>query len=91
MKCRARCHGPSCEVDVMRLHCLSSPSRSACESCVRSILLTPALSDFDSTANIAWVHKAAGTGATVGRLPLFSLPRLGHLGESLCTSLKLEL
>ena len=36
VKRRARCHGPSCEVHVMRSHQLSLPNRSASESGVRS-------------------------------------------------------
>ena len=64
-KCRARCHGPSCEVAVMPNHCLNSPNRSARESCARS---TVHLSDFSSsaiTANIACVQRDAGRIATV--------------------------
>ena len=49
----------------MHLHCLGSPSRSACEPRVGSILLTTALSDFDNTANMTCVHKVPGRTATV--------------------------
>ena len=56
-KCRVRCHGPSCQLDVIRTHCLSFPSRSVGElHAPRSIILAPNSSNLDSTA-----HTALGT------------------------------
>ena len=64
-KCRARCHGPSCEVAVILNHYVNSFTRSALELCVRSTEHRPDLSSSATTANIACVHSDAGRIATV--------------------------
>ena len=63
-KCRARYHGPSCEVAVILNHCLNSLTRSALESFVRSTKHRPDFSSSVTTANIACVHSDAGRIAT---------------------------
>ena len=69
VKRRARCHGPSCKVDIMRSHCLSAPNKSAFESRVRSILPAPDLSDFDSTAKYGMSPQGRRANRYVQTIP----------------------
>ena len=65
-KCRARYHGPSCEVAVILNHCLNSLTGSALELCARLTEHRPDLSSSTTTANIECVHHSdAGRIATV--------------------------